>query len=286
MISHTRTKSSRTEAATAGRVDSRPNRIRARYLAALLALPGIVALGGPPEAHAQFSVSPVILPIPASSEVTEATVMVRNDGASPLQLRVFAADFDQKPDGGHKTSPAGTHDRSCADRLEIVPDGLSVPGGVSQPVSIRIHPGADTDDTCWSLVFIESPPPEGGGYRAGLRIGVKVYGLALGGSESGEITTASVGDSDAAAETRTLRFTVANLETWPILARGTVEVRDFDGGSRTTVPVESFSVLPDHERQVEVNLDADLAPGRYLAIPVLEYGADGLMGAQVAFRVR
>jgi hypothetical protein len=125
-----------------------------------------------------------------------------------------------------------------------------------------------------SLVFIESPPPEGGGYRAGLRIGVKVYGLALGGSESGEITTASVGDSDAAAETRTLRFTVANLETWPI------------GGSRTTVPVESFSVLPDHERQVEVNLDADLAPGRYLAIPVLEYGADGLMGAQVAFRVR
>ena len=286
MISRSRTKSSRTEPGPAMRVDSRPKRIRARYLAALLALPGTVALAGPAEAHAQFSVSPVILPIPASDEATDAIVMVRNDGESPLQLRVFAADFDQKPDGGHETSPAGTHDRSCADRLEVVPDGLSVPAGVSQPVLIRIHPGADSDDTCWSLVFIESPPPEGGGYRAGLRIGVKVYGLAAGGSESGEIRTAAVADSDAAAKTRTLRFTVANLEAWPILARGTVEVRDFDGGSRTTVPVESFSVLPDHERQVVVDLDADLAPGRYLAIPVLEYGADGLMGAQVAFRVR
>ena len=52
------------------------------------------------------------------------------------------------------------------------------------------------------------------------------------------------------------------------------------------VPVESFSVLPGHERMVEIPLEADLAPGRYLAIPVLEYGDDGLMGAQVAFRVR
>ena len=164
--------------------------------------------------------------------------------------------------------------------------GLSVPAGVSQPVTIRMLPGASTDITCWSLVFIESPPPEGRGYRAGLRIGVKVYGLAPGGSELGEITAASIGEPDAESPDRTLRFTVANQQTWPILARGTVEVRDFDGGSRATVPVESFSVLPGHERMVEIPLEADLAPGRYLAIPVLEYGDDGLMGAQVAFRVR
>lgn len=268
------------------RLDTSPGRVVGRYLAVLLALPGIVGFGASTEALAQFSVSPVILPIPQSSETIEATVMVRNNSQSPLQLRVFAADFDQKWDGGHETSAAGTHERSCAERLQIVPDALSVPAGVSQPVSIRMLPGPESAETCWSLVFIESPPPEGSGYRAGLRIGVKVYGLSAGGSESGEITEASVEDSGEESRDRVLQFTVANRQTWPILARGTVEVRDFDGESRATVLVESFSVLPDHERRVEVPLHADLAPGRYLAIPVLEYGSEGLMGAQVSFRVR
>lgn len=267
------------------KLDSSCNWLRPGYLAALTALSGIVGLGSPAAAAAQFSVSPVILPLPASPEAADATVMVRNNGESPLQLRVFAADFDQKLDGGHETFAAGTHDRTCGARIEVFPEGLSVPAGVSQPVTIRMLPDPGADSTCWSLVFIESPPPEGTGYRAGLRIGVKVYGLAEGGSELGEITDASVEEPEAGSADRTLRFTVANQQTWPILAHGTVDVRDFDGNSRATVHVESFSVLPDHQRRLEVPIEADLGPGRYLAIPVLEYGGEGLMGAQVAFRV-
>jgi len=230
-------------------------------------------------------VSPVILPISYTTESSEATVMVRNNGSEAMQLRVFVADFDQRLDGGHETFPAGTHERSCAGRLEIVPDALSVPAGVTQPVTVRMRPGTQPDSTCWSLVFIEKPPPEGSGYRAGLRIGVKVYGLSATGSETAEITAASVAATAGSPASLTLRFTVDNPDSWPILARGTVEVRDFGGRSRGTVEVESFSVLPEHERTVQVPFEADLSPGRYLAIPVLEYGDDGLMGAQVAFRV-
>jgi hypothetical protein len=257
-----------------------------RYLAALLALPGIVGMGRPSPAHGQFSVSPVILPIASSPDPTEATVMVRNNGTSPLQLRVVTADFDQALDGSHSTYAAGSHDRSCADRLEIVPDGLSVPAGVTQPVTLRLHPDAEPDSTCWSLVFIEKPPPEGTGPRAGLRIGVKVYGLAAEGGETAEITAASVSEADGESGGRSLEFTVHNPDAWPVLARGTVELRDFEGSPRSQVAVEAFSVLPEHDRTVTVPLEADLAPGRYLAIPVLEYGDDGLMGAQVAFRVQ
>jgi hypothetical protein len=260
-------------------------RLPIRYLAALLALPGIVGMGRPTAASGQFSVSPVILPIPHSAEASEATVMVRNNGESPLQLRVFSADFDQSLDGSHSTFSAGTHDRSCADRLEIVPDGLSVPAGVTQPVTIRLRPGTDPEATCWSLVFIEKPPPEGSGPRAGLRIGVKVYGLSAEGGVAAEITEASIRDHEGAAGPRALEFTVNNPDAWPVLARGTVELREFDGGPKATVAVESFSVLPEHERTISVPLETDLEPGRYLAIPVLEYGDDGLMGAQVAFRV-
>ncbi|MGB5301639.1 MAG: hypothetical protein WBO43_09135 [Gemmatimonadota bacterium] len=267
--------------------DSGLVRLPFRYLAALLALPGIVGMGRPVAAHGQFSVSPVILPIPHSTEVTEATVMVRNNGESPLQLRIFSADFDQDADGSHSTSAAGTHARSCSGRLEIVPDGLSIPAGVTQPVMFRLRPGGDRDSTCWSLVFIEKPPPEGTGPRAALRIGVKVYGLSADGGESAEISAASVVDGDSTSETggRELQFTISNPDAWPVLARGTVEIRDLEGLPYGTVAVEAFSVLPEHARTVRVPLEAVLAPGRYLAIPVLEYGDDGLMGAQVAFRV-
>lgn len=269
----------------------RPNpdsgRLPFRYLAALLALPGIIGMGRPVAAFGQFSVSPVILPIPHSTESTEATVMVRNNGTSPLQLRIFAADFDQAADGSHTTSAAGTHANSCAGRLEIVPDGLSVPAGVTQPVMFRLRPGVDPDSTCWSLVFIEKPPPEGTGPRAALRIGVKVYGLSARGGESAEIAAASVVDTEGTNDAvgRELEFTISNPDQWPVLASGTVEIRDFEGSPHGTVAVEAFSVLPEHERTLRVPLEAELEPGRYLAIPVLEYGDDGLMGAQVAFRV-
>lgn len=265
------------------RPDSGLNRNTLRYLAALVALPGIVGLTRPVAALGQFSVSPVILPVPHSPETSEATLLVRNNGTSPLQLRVFAADFDQRLDGSHETLPAGSHERSCSHRLDIAPDGLSVPAGASQPVTLRLRPGVEGDSTCWSLVFIEKPPPEGAGPRAGLRIGVKVYGLSSSSTEAAEITAASVDSGQGAA--RSLEFTVRNPDAWPVLARGTVELRDFDGKQHATVAVESFSVLPGHDRVVRVPLEADLPPGRYLAIPVLDYGEDGLVGAQVAFRV-
>jgi len=254
-------------------------------LAALLALPGIFGLAFPASAAAQYSVSPVILPIPHTADVAEATVMVRNNGDAPLQLRVFAADFDQRLDGSHETFPSGSQEHSCADRLEIVPDGLSVPPGVTQPVTVRLAPGPDPDATCWSLVFVEKPPPEGPGPRAGLRIGVKVYGLSETASEQAAIVEASVTGSEPGSGGRALEFLVRNPDRWPILARGTVEVRDFEGTAMGAVPVEAFSVLPEHDRTVRIPIDAELQPGRYLAIPVLEYGKEGLIGAQVAFRV-
>jgi hypothetical protein len=114
---------------------------------------------------------------------------------------------------------------------------------------------------------------------------VKVYGLSARGGESAQITAASVSSGTGEVDGRMLEFTVDNPDDWPVLARGTVEVRDFDGAPHGMVEVEAFSVLPDHERTLRVPLEAPLTPGRYLAIPVLEYGDDGLMGAQVAFRV-
>jgi hypothetical protein len=260
--------------------ERRVNRI-AGYLAALVALPGIFALGTPAELSGQYSVSPVIFPVPASGEDLELTAIVHNSGDAPLDLRVFAEDYDQSRDGSYLNAPYGEHPRSCADRLEVLPAAFSVPPGESQPVTLRMK-GSDDPESCWSLVYVENPAPPTGTLRLSSRIGIKVYGLTREGAYQADITSATV---ELAGEDRVLRFTVNNYQDWPVIARGSVQVRDLEGVSFGEVPVSVFSVLPGHEREFGIALPAGLEPGRYLAIPVLEYAEDGLAGAQVTFRV-
>jgi hypothetical protein len=252
-----------------------------RYLAALVALPGFCALGTPVPAMAQYSVSPVIFPVPASGEDQELTTIVHNSGDVPLDLRVFAEDYDQNPDGSYLNARYGDHPRSCAGRLEVLPAAFSVPPGGSQPITLRMKGSADPE-ACWSLVYVENPAPPEGTLRVSSRIGIKVYGLTRDGSYQADIAAADV---ELAGEDRVLRFTVASSEDWPVIARGSVQVRNLEGTSFGEVPVSTFSVLPGHERQLGVTLPPDLEPGRYLAIPVLEYAEDGFVGAQVGFRV-
>jgi len=253
----------------------------ARYLAALVTLPGFCALGTPASAAAQYSVSPVILPVQASAEDQELTTIVHNAGDHSLDLRVFAADYDQASDGSYEHTPYGEHPSSCADRLEVFPAAFRVPPGGSQPVTLRMK-GAEDPAACWSLVYVENPAPPTGTLRVSSRIGIKVYGLTRYGAYRAEIAAAEV---ELAGEDRVLRFTVAGSEDWPVIARGTVQVRDLSGASFGEVPIRTFSVLPGHARELGVVLPPGLEPGRYLAIPVLEYADDGLAGAQVGFRV-
>lgn len=256
------------------------NRI-ARYLAASLALPGFCALGTPLPALAQYSVSPVIFPVPATDEDQELTTIVHNSGDVDLDLRVFAEDYDQSLDGAYLNAPYGDHPSSCAERLEVLPAAFSVPAGGSQPVTLRMK-GAEDPEACWSLVYVENPAPPSGTLRVSARIGIKVYGLTRDGAYRADITQADV---ELAGEDRVLRFTVASSEDWPVIARGSVQVRNLEGKSFGEVPVSVFSVLPGHEREFRATLPQDLEPGRYLAIPVLEYAEDGFSGAQVSFRV-
>lgn len=252
-----------------------------KYLAALVALPGICVLGTPSPASAQYSVSPVIFPVAATGEDQELTTMVHNGGEVTLDLRVFAEDYDQTLDGAYQNAAYGDHPSSCASRLEVLPAAFSVPPGGSQPVTLRMR-GAEDPEACWSLVYIENPAPPEGTLRVSSRIGIKVYGLTRDGAYQANITGADV---EMAGEDRVLRFAVSSSEDWPVFARGTVQVRDLEGRSFGEVPVSVFSVLPGHQREFRATLPPGLEPGRYLAIPVLEYADDGFVGAQVSFRV-
>jgi hypothetical protein len=248
----------------------------------LLAAAGLLAVSTVSPAVAQFAVSPVIVQVPASNEAADAMIRIDNEGDTPMQFRVYVMDFDQSFDGDHAFAEPLSSSRSCAGRLQLAPGSLVVPPGERGLVQVRLQPDAGAP-TCWSMVFVETPSTNGNGVRINQRIGVKLYGLGEGAEPDGSLTEA---DAVAVEDSVDVRFVFSNSGEWPVRPEGGVEVRDLSGSVVAAIPVPSFSVLPKRERQVRVSVPlGDLPTGRYLAVPILDFGAEYLAGAQLDFRV-
>lgn len=260
-----------TPPATRGRTGSRPSPI---FLLAALAL----VVAAPVASEAQFSVRPVIHHYPAGSAATRE-VTVKNEADVTRQLRIYVADFDRDRDGEHSFLPAGEHERSCAGRMEVFPDQLVLDPGEAADVRITMQPAART---CWSVVFAETV--EGGeeGVRVGRRIGAKVFGHGHGADE--DVTVDAV-EATPAGDSVEVRFTVENTGGLPVRPAGTVEIRTVTGKVVGRRELRPFGVLPGHGRDVRVTVPASLDPERYLAVPILDTGADHLIGGQGSFRV-
>lgn len=254
----------------------RPNR------PALLALAGFgLFFGAPPAAQAQYSVDPVIVHFLSSNSSRSSATRIKNDGSQALEVRLYVNDFEQDELGVHNFLPAGEGSRSCESVLSVTPDAVTVPPGESRYVNISFDPWPG-EDTCWSMVFAETMARVSNGLRVRQRIGVKVYGLAEEGEPAGEITVAEIRTGEEGPQ---LVFEFENPGTWPVRPEGTVEIRDYQGRVIRTIDIRRFSVLPGQGRKVSVPVGEGLVAGDYLAVPVLDFGAEYLAGAQVTFSV-
>jgi len=250
---------------------------RRRLLTGLLLAPAVLGAGSP--ARAQFSVSPVILPLEPVGAPLAASVTVRNEGEAPLQFRFYAGDFDQAEAGSHTYAAAGTLPHSCAGRLSVVPDGATLAPGERQDLVVTMAPGPGT---CWSGVFVETRAWGAEGVSVGQRVMVKAYGIAPGASIAGTIAAVA---ARAAADSVDVDVEFANEGARPLRPEGRVELRALSGEVLAAYPVEAFSALPGRRRRFAVRLPAALPPGRYLAVPILEIGAADLVGGQAPFRI-
>jgi hypothetical protein len=229
-------------------------------------------------ASGQISARPVTLDFPAGA-AAERTVTVRNEGDTPKEFRFYPGDFDRSRKGGFQFLEPGEHPRSCADRLRIQPDGVSVQPGETAEIQVWMEPG---ERTCWSMVFAEV----GGATRRGIsvnqRIGIKVFGLGDGAERDGTVRSVAVAGTP---QSPVVRVEFENTGETPLRVTGTLEIRSLQGGAVRETDVEPFSVLPGRRLQVEVPVPPQLDPGSYLAIPILDYGAEALAGGQARFRL-
>ncbi len=241
------------------------------------------ALLAPSIGQAQFSVSPVILTLPRDVDggVSVGLLSIRNEGEESLEFRLSAVDFDQSSDGNHTYLPIGSHPHSCGNDVRITPDVLAVGAGQSQHVRFEI-PGGPQDESCWFMLFVESPATTESGVVINQRIGVKVFGIGSSTAPGGEFHSGSVVEEDGIRSVALEYGNPGDAPAWPV---GSVEVRDFRGTVVASSAVRSFTVLPGSKRQLVVELPDELDPGRYLAVPMLDFGGEYLAGTQIPFRV-
>ena len=76
---------------------------------------------------------------PLAGTSAAATVTVRNEGHHPLQFRFYAGDFDQTESGAHTYADAGALPHSCADRVRVIPDGVTLAPGSRTDIRVDLQ---------------------------------------------------------------------------------------------------------------------------------------------------
>lgn len=228
---------------------------------------------------AQFAVYPVRVDMEATDRVVTEVFTVENRGETLLDLTVYTSDFDRTPEGDHSYLAYGEHAHSCAGRMEIFPDQLSLEPGELEEVRVRMRPDSAT---CWGLVFVERRTPTSSGIVMAQRIGVKVVSQSGALLREGRVLGLR---ADTTAEPA-VRVAFENQGEGMLEVEGELEVRSLEGEVVAVVDAEAFRVLPGHEWRTRIPLSsADLAPGRYIVVAILDFGGDYLAGGQTMIEV-
>lgn len=242
----------------------------------------LVAVAPAVPAEAQFSARPVFVTF--SPDDGAHPVTVRNEGDTVREFRFYAGDYDRDVEGSHDFLSPGSHPRSCHDRLSLAPDGAVLEPGETVDLRVSVETGTET---CWSMLFVQPiTAASEDGITVGQRIGVKIFGIGDGLAPEGRIDSVRVsapGEDDDAG--RVLRLVFSNTGDLPLRPEGRIAVRTTGGEELSSVSVPRFSVLPGHSRRMSFPLKDELPPGDYLAIPILEIGAEYLVGGEARFRV-
>lgn len=247
-------------------------------LGVLVAIVAVLVLL-PSASAAQFSAHPVQIELNAVDRVETETITVQNRSGEPLDLRVYVSDYDRAVEGGHSYLSFGEHPNSCAGRLQVFPDQLSLQPDESSQVRVRLEPDSAT---CWGIVFIERRELTPSGITIAQRIGAKVFGLGVGGPPAGKVVAMTV---DTADEPSAL-VTFENEGDRIVEITGEIEVRDLEGEIHQVLELDPGRVLPGRSRRFRVSLGGlSLEPGQYLLVAILDFGAEYLVGGQAMYEV-
>lgn len=245
-------------------------------------------------AFAQISVDELELHIPLKRGVTTATQIFHaaNAAATSGQATISVQDWDRSDRGDNRYYPLGTLPGSCGSHVKVFPSVLQLEPRSTQTVRVTVDSAAAIQTGCYTILFIETPPPPRGPNMSALvysvRYGVKVYverDLPL----AGEVEDVRVAPRDTAANgDSALKQVVVmyrNSGSRQTQTHGNLEVRRADNSLVTTIPIPEFPTLPGATRRLGVPLPA-LRPGKYVLLALLDYEGAEIAAGQVELEIR
>lgn len=255
----------------------------------ILAIAGGLATLIAPPASAQLAVDHVELLLnPQSASQRIGLFSVKNEGEKPVQALIRIEDWDRAEDGTNRWYPAGTVKGSCGSALKIFPASMQLAPGASQTVRVTLD-SAITDRECWNAAIVETTQPRmvhGRSLLYVLRTAVKVYAGTAALHSEGAVADLTVAPSTAAADSGRPRIEAVFQNTGErhVVAHGSVEFRRPDNSVAERVPLPDAYALPGASARVSAVAPA-LAPGRYVALALFDYGGDDIAAAQVEYQV-
>jgi len=257
-----------------------------------LVVVALVATHG--RASAQISVDELELHIPLKRGVTSVSEVFHaaNPAATPGQANIVAQDWDRSERGDNRYYPLGTLPTSCGSHVKVFPSVLQLGPRSTQTVRVTIDSAAAIQTNCYTILFVETPPPprtaNGAALVYSIRYGVKIYverDLPLG-AEVENVAIAPRDDQGAKRDTSLKQVVVTyhNTGAKQTVTHGTLEVRRADNTVVTKVDIAEFPTLPGATRRLGVPLP-QLPRGKYVLLALLDYEGSEIAAGQVDLEI-
>lgn len=245
--------------------------------------------------HASFSIDQQLIEVQARhGESLVRVIRVTNFSDEPMNISVKPADYIRDADGNVYTPDVGENEYSLFPYVSLSSTYISLEPHGSYDLEYAINFPEEVEGSRWLALYFEpdiepitprGADPDQANFSIQVVIAYRTLLLAtVTGTEAPDGTITGI----RAAREPSLCFEVDLLNTGNVYYRATgwLDIRDEQGATVTTMPIDRSFVLPDQTLTIQVADDElDLAPGRYLALAVVDFGGDQLVAGQLIFDV-
>ena len=176
--------------------------------------------------------------------------------------------------------------------MSFFPAAFRIEPGADQVIRLAVEKSSGDPKECWDIVFVQDLPQKRALTRSGLqyvfRTGVKVYVGPGNLTRDAAVTGMSLENVVASARAATKRDTLPqprqrlviefrNRGQVHLRASGRVEVRRLDNSVAAEIVVHEFPTLRGALRKLVLDVPPSIAPGRYIALALIDFH-----GAEIA----
>ena len=261
--------------------------------------------------HGDVGVSTFVLDfdiLPGETAVDFVTVV--NSSEVPQAVTIEPVDWVPVSPGTQHYLPPGSLDRSLASWLRFWPSEASIEPGDSVDVQVELRAPTSAEGCYWGMLFVKlagvsgSGEPDESSSSVGMQVilGVAVYANCGSGDIQGRIASFATAPADPARQL----LLILEFEDTGITRldpTGYIDIIDTDGLTVRQLRLSEFVSLPGTCQKIEIPLtrlpsndvrqegtpfegDPPLPAGNYLAIAIIDYGGDALVGAQCLFEIQ